>query len=162
MRITLVAALAKDRVIGRGSEIPWRLPADQRQFRELTIGHHVILGRLTFEAIGKPLPKRTSVVVSRSQSEIAGAIVVPTLERALEVAREAGEDEAFVIGGGEIYRLALPLADALVLTRVHATVEGDVFFPPFDPDAFRLEKETFHPADDRNEHDFTVQHWVRS
>ncbi|MBU6282947.1 dihydrofolate reductase [bacterium] len=157
MRVTLVAAVAENGVIGRDGTLPWRLSADLRRFRELTTGHHVVMGRRTWESIGRPLPGRTNVVLSRDpffRPEDESVVVEPSLEDALARARRAGETELFVIGGAEVYALALPVADRIELTRVAARVEGDVRFPPLDPTEWSEQAVGSHPADDRNEHAF--------
>lgn len=157
MRVTLVAAVAENGVIGRDGTLPWRLSADLRRFRELTTGHHVVMGRRTWESIGRPLPGRTNVVLSRDpffRPEDESVVVEPSLEDALARARRAGETELFVIGGAEVYALALPVADRIELTRVAARVEGDVRFPPLDPTEWSEHDVGSHPADDRNEHAF--------
>src|SRR5690606_4360756 len=128
---TLVVAVAKSGVIGRAGGLPWRLPEDLRHFKATTMGHHVIVGRKTWDSIGRALPGRTWIVVTRDPAYTAeGATVVHSLDEALDRARTAGEDEAMIAGGGELYRLALPRADRIWLTRVDAEVEGDVTFPP--------------------------------
>ena len=157
MRITLVAAVAENGVIGRDGALPWRLSGDLRRFRELTTGHHVVMGRRTWESIGRPLPGRTNVVLSRDpffRPEHASVVVEPSLEDAIEHARLAGDTELFVIGGAEVYARALPLADRIELTRVAARVEGDVHFPALDALDWTQSPPEHHPADDRNEHSF--------
>lgn len=127
--------MAENRVIGRNGAIPWDLPGDRRRFRELTWGHPVIMGRRTFESIGRPLPGRRNIVLSRQEGYFAaGCIVVHDLPSALAAAGEA--DEIFVIGGGELYREALPRAERLYLTIVHREAEGDVLFPEIPPGEF--------------------------
>jgi dihydrofolate reductase len=161
--ISLVAAMAENRVIGRGGGLPWRLPDDMRHFKQLTVDHTVIMGRRTFEEIKRPLDNRRNVVISRNPDfRPHGVTVVPSLKEA--IALGATEDEVFVIGGGEIYRLALPLADRLYLTVVHAHPEGDTTFPPFEEAEWALVQETFHPADARHQHAFTIRtyHRIRS
>lgn len=158
--VSLVAAMAENRVIGRGGKLPWRLPDDQKFFRQLTLDHTVIMGRKTFEEIGRPLANRRNVVISRNPAyRPRGVTVVPSLDEALALA--ATEREVFVVGGGEIYRLALPRADRLYLTVVHAEVEGDTWFPPFDQNGWVLESESFHPADERHAHAFTIRTYRR-
>ncbi|MFM7737089.1 MAG: dihydrofolate reductase [Alphaproteobacteria bacterium] len=157
MRITLVASVADNGVIGRDGTLPWRLPADLRRFRELTTGHHVVMGRRTWESIGRPLPDRTNVVLSRDpgfRPGGEGVVVVASLEDAIARARAAGESELFVIGGAEVYAAALPLADRIELTRVAARVEGDVVFPPLEPAGWREGAPVHHAADERHEHAF--------
>jgi dihydrofolate reductase len=158
--VSLVAAMAENRVIGVAGRLPWRLPDDQRHFRRLTVDHTVIMGRRTYDEIGRPLANRRNVVISRNPGfQPHGVTVVPSLEEALALG--ATEREVFVIGGAEIYRLALPLADRLHLTVVHAEVEGDTFFPSFEQDGWVLESEEFHPADERHAHPFTIRTYRR-
>lgn len=129
MTLSLIVAVSENGVIGRANRLPWRLPEDLQRFRRLTTGHPVIMGRKTFESIGKPLPGRTSIVVSRTE-RFPGTITARSLDEALEeAARAPGADATFVIGGGEVYREALPLAARIHLTRVHARVDGDATFP---------------------------------
>ena len=130
-RVSLIAALSENHVIGRAGDLPWRLSRDLKRFKRVTMGHHLLMGRKTFDSIGRPLPGRTSVVISRNR-ELAlpeGVVRAGRFEEALAVARAAGDEEAFVIGGGQIYALALPYGDRLYLTRVLEEVEGDAFFP---------------------------------
>lgn len=151
MRVSLIAAVAEDGVIGRGDSLPWRLPADFRWFRHHTMGHHLILGRRTWESIGRPLAERSIVVVSRGELDLpAGVVRAGSLDEAFTRAAEAGETDAFVGGGAEIYRQALGRADRLVLTRVLSEVEGDVRFPPWDRSRWRLTYRRERPADEEN------------
>lgn len=157
MRISLIAAVAEDGTIGRDGRLPWHLPDDLRRFRALTTGHHVIMGRRTFESIGRPLPQRTNLVLSRDPALRADGIqVFSSLETALAFARVAGESEAFVIGGAAIYALALPLADRIYLTRVAARVGGDAVFPPIDEADWSERSREPHAADDRHAHSFEL------
>lgn len=160
MIVSLIAATAENRVIGRGGGLPWRLPDDLKHFKRLTVDHTVIMGRKTYDELGRPLANRRNVVITRNpEFRPAGVTVVPTLAEALALG--ATESEVFVIGGGEIYRLALPVADRLYLTIVHAEVEGDTTFPPFDETAWAIDAEEFHPADDRHPHAFTFRTYRR-
>jgi dihydrofolate reductase len=140
-RIVMVAAVAENGVIGQGGDMPWHLPEDMRHFVEVTRGHTVVMGRVTYESIGRPLPHRTNVVVTRQQDWSAdGVVVADTLEAALAVARrvhaETGAD--IVIGGGtQIYEQAMPHATHQVLTEVHASPEGDTHYPAYDAEAWR-------------------------
>ena len=132
--IALVVGIAENRVIGRGGDLPWRLPSDMKRFRRITMGKPLIMGRKTFASLPKALDGRDNIVVTRNAAFAAeGAIVARDLDEALRIARECakarGADEIVVIGGAEIFRAALPLADRIYLTRVHALLEGDVFFP---------------------------------
>jgi dihydrofolate reductase len=137
LRIVLIAAVADNGVIGQDGGMPWRLPADLRRFRELTMGKPVVMGRKTFDSIGKPLAGRTTVVTSRDPSlAISGALVVPSLQHALELARgealRRSVSEIIVAGGAELYAQAIPLAHRLEITHVHAQPDGDSIFPPID------------------------------
>jgi len=148
-RITLVAAVARNGVIGRAGALPWRLPADLRRFREVTWGHPVVMGRRTWESIGRPLPGRRNIVVTRRFGYRApGAEVAGSPEAALSVA--AGAGEVMVIGGGELYAAFLPLAARILLTEVEAEPEGDAFFPPLAPGEWRETARERHPADPDN------------
>lgn len=135
-QISIIAALARNRTIGRGNAMPWRLPEDLKRFRRLTIGHAVIMGRKTFESIGTPLTGRNNIVISRSRDwSRPGCVVVHTLEAALAAAGPSGD--AFVIGGAQIYALALPRAQRLHMTEIERDFEGDAFFPEFDRSQWR-------------------------
>jgi dihydrofolate reductase len=126
--VSLIAAMARNRVIGRGNGLPWHLPADLRRFRDLTLGHTIVMGRKTYESIGAPLPGRRIIVITRQERYAPpGCLVAHSLEEAL--ASADGEDELFICGGGELYAEALPLAERLYLTVVELEVEGDTFFP---------------------------------
>ena len=144
-RLSLIVAMARNRVIGRDGQLPWRLPADQKRFKALTMRHHIIMGRKTWESIGRSLPGRVSVVVTRNQAyAAAGAMVVASLSEALTRAR--GDPEAFVIGGGELYREALPLADRIYLTELKDDHPGDAFFPALAEGEWRSVQREQHPA----------------
>lgn len=131
-RVSLIAAVAANGVIGDNNALPWRLPEDLRRFKALTLGHPVIMGRKTFESIGRPLPGRRNIVISRNREyAAAGCEVAASLEAALEACRN-GSDEVFIIGGAQIYAEALPLAQRLYMTEVHCAFEGDAHFPAFD------------------------------
>jgi dihydrofolate reductase len=146
-RVYLVAAVAKNGVIGARGKLPWHLPEDLKHFKQLTLGHPVIMGRLTWASLGKPLPGRENIVVSRQPAfEAPGASVASSVEAA--VALCAGEPVAFVIGGAEIYAAALPLADGLVLTEIDKDYEGDTRFPDWDRKAWRETQKEAHTAAD--------------
>ena len=156
MRVSLVVAVSENGVIGREGALPWHLPDDSRRFRLLTTGHHVIMGRLTFESIGRPLSGRVNVVLTRSgRFSAEGVRVVGDLAEALAAARSEGDVEAFVIGGTSVYAAALPLADAIHLTRVHADLPGDAYFPDLEANAWVEVQREHHPADARHAHAFT-------
>lgn len=162
MKVSLIAAVADNGVIGRGGALPWHLPADLRRFKRLTTGHHLVVGRATWESVGKPLPGRTFVVVtSRPGYAAPGARVVRTLVEAIRLAREAGDEEPFVAGGAGIYREALErgLVDRLYLTRIQRAYEGDTRFPSFDEAAWRVverERHAAEPEADRPAFEFVV------
>jgi dihydrofolate reductase len=152
MTVSLIVAVSLNGVIGRDGDLPWHLPADLKHFKRTTMGHHLIIGRRTWEEVGQPLPGRTMVVVTRSRRFAPeGAQVVRSVEQALELA--AIDEEPFIGGGSQIYRLALArdLVDRIYLTRIHAEVEGDTFFPDFDLDDWELVSEEHHDADEKNE-----------
>jgi dihydrofolate reductase len=158
--VSLVAAVAENQVIGRGGGLPWQLPDDLKRFKQITLDHTVIMGRKTFEEIRQPLANRRNVVISRDPGfQPRGVTVVPSLEEALALG--ATEDEVFVIGGGEIFRLALPRADRLYLTIVHGDVDGDTHFPAFDEAVWVLEEEERHEADERHPYAFTFRNYRR-
>lgn len=149
MRLTIVAALADNGVIGRSGTLPWHLPDDLRRFKSLTMGRPILMGRRTFESIGRPLPGRRNLVLTRSTAALpAGVEGVASLAMALEQC--AGAAELCVIGGADVYRQTLPQADRLELTRVHAIVEGDVMFPEFEPAQWRELARVEHGADERH------------
>ena len=161
--LVIIAAVADNDVIGREGGLPWRLPADLKHFKAMTLGHAVVMGRRTFESIGRPLPGRRNYVLTRDEAWWAGGVErVGSLEEALAAARDAGEEALFVIGGEAVYREALPRADRVELTRVHARVEGDAHFPAFDEQAWRLVEERHQPADERHAHAMTFQRYERA
>ncbi|HEX7011702.1 MAG TPA: type 3 dihydrofolate reductase [Steroidobacteraceae bacterium] len=152
--LSLLVAVAENDVIGRQNDLPWRLPDDLKRFKALSLGKPVIMGRRTYESIGRPLPGRTNIVVSRRPDlAIEGCIVVGSLDAAIAAAGEA--PEILVIGGAEVFREALPRASRIYLTRVHAHVEGDVHFPALSPHEWREVEVQHHPADERHAHAFS-------
>ena len=158
MRISAIAAMSKNRVIGRDNQIPWHLPSDLKFFQRTTTGHHVIMGRKNYLSMGKPLANRTNIVITRNPFFISsGCTVVHSLEEALSVAHQAKEEEAFIIGGGEIYQLAMHLLDRIYLTTIDTVVEGDVFFPEFDLRDWKLVKEDAFLPDHKNAYAFVIQ-----
>jgi dihydrofolate reductase len=163
MRISIIVAVAENGVIGRGGQLPWRLSADLRRFKHLTMGHTIIMGRRTWESIGRPLPGRRTVVVTRQPNyrlEDPAVKVAPNLEQALKIAENA-DDEAFIVGGAELYRAALCGADRMYLTRVGAEIDGDTFFPEVDWGEWRLIDSDQHNVDAKNEYAFTVETYER-
>ena len=158
MTISAIVAVAKNNVIGKDNQIPWYLPADLAYFKRTTIGHHILMGRNSFRSIGRPLPKRTNVVITRDAYFSAeGVWVAHSIEEALGMAFDNGETEAFIIGGGAIYRDSMDLWDKLYLTEVDTEPEGDVFFPEIEPSDWREIWREEHPADAKNEFGFTFR-----
>jgi dihydrofolate reductase len=152
--ISLIVAMAQNGVIGRDNALPWRLPQDLKRFRAFTLGKPVLMGRKTFESIGRPLPGRDNLVLTRDRSWLAaGVIVVHSMEEALAQARAS--DELVAIGGAEIFRLVLPFARRIYLTHVHADVPGDTFFPDFDPTQWADLECSTQPADDEHAYALT-------
>jgi dihydrofolate reductase len=153
-RLSVVVAADERGGIGRAGGLPWHLPEDLKRFKALTMGKPIVLGRRTWDSIGRPLPGRRSIVVSRQAGlAIAGADVVGSLEQALDAAADA--PEVCVIGGADLYRLALPRADVVHLTRVHAAVDADTFLPPLDPSEWEEVSREPHPADARHAHPYS-------
>jgi dihydrofolate reductase len=160
MQIALIAAVAENGVVGRDNQLPWQLPGDLPYFRRITMGKPVVMGRKTWDSIGRPLPGRTNIVISRQQGlELEGARVVDTMEEALALAEAVAEidgvTELMVIGGAEIYALALPLAQRLYLTEIHAPVTGDARFPDWDRSEWRESSRDRHVAGDSNPYDYS-------
>jgi dihydrofolate reductase len=145
MRLSAIVAMAANRCIGKDNALPWRLPADLKRFKQLTLGHTLILGRKTYESIGRPLPGRKTIVVTRQRDYAPeGVRVAHSLEQALELAR--GEDEVFIAGGADLYRQSLEQVRRLYLTRLEREYAGDTFFPELDLSHWRLLAEEHHPA----------------
>lgn len=153
--ISLIAAMDRNRVIGVDNKLPWHLPVDLKFFRDKTKGHYVIMGRKTFESVGKPLPNRTNVIITRQVDyKIEGAHVVHSLDAAIMMSR--GDDETFIVGGADIYEQSLKFADRVYLTEVDLAVErGDAYFPMLDPKEWELTEKRVHKADEKNKHDCT-------
>ncbi len=160
MKLALIVAMSENLVIGHQGGLPWRLSADLRRFKKLTMGHHIIMGRKTYESIDRLLPGRTTIIVTRQPNyAVDGALIAGSLDEATQLA--TGDDEAFIIGGAEIYRQALPRVDRVYLTAVHTTIEGDTMFTEFDSTEWtEIENET-HPADGKNEHEYSFHIYER-
>jgi dihydrofolate reductase len=161
MRTSLIVAMANNGVIGVNGDLPWRLSADLRRFKQLTMGHSIIMGRKTYESIGRLLPGRTTIVVTRQKtySVMPGALLAHSVPDAVELAR--GSSEAFIIGGAEIYRVALPLVDRMYVTAVAAEVAGDTYFPDWDPTEWRQIEQTDHAAEQQNGFDYSFRVYDR-
>ncbi|MCH6199175.1 dihydrofolate reductase [Aquiflexum sp. LQ15W] len=156
MKISIIVAKAKNNVIGKDNQLIWRLSADLQLFKNHTIGHHIIMGRKTYESVGRPLPNRTSIVVTRNSFfEVPeGHMVAHSLEEAIQICIGKRLDNVFIIGGAEIYNQALPIADELMITEVNALPDGDVFFPEFDKSEWKIVSTTSYFKDEKNEYDF--------
>ncbi|KAA9327202.1 dihydrofolate reductase [Hymenobacter busanensis] len=153
--VALVVAVAENGVIGRDNQLPWHLPNDLKQFKQVTMGHPIVMGRRTYESIGRPLPGRRNIVVTRqSDWKAEGCEVAHSVLGALELARQYDE-QVFVIGGAEIYRQALPAADTVYLTEVHHTVPGDAALPPFTTDEWREENRERHEPDEKHAYPYS-------
>lgn len=160
MRVSLVVAMARNRVIGRDNTLPWRLPADLAHFRKVTMGHPIVMGRRTFESIGRALPGRNNIVITHNREYAAhGCIVVNSLDEAWKVAGNA--EEVCVIGGTTLFDETLFLADVIHLTEVGADVEGDTFFPEFDRGEWSEKEIARHPADERNAYPLRILELTR-
>ena len=153
-RISLIWAMSDNGVIGRENTLPWHMPADLSHFRRITSGHPIVMGRKNYESIGKPLPQRTNIILTRDPSYRApGCVVVHTLDEALEQTRNA--DKVFIIGGADIYRQFLPKADRLYLTQIHAHIDGDTFFPDYNPSLWHEIGREDHRADQKNPYPYS-------
>ena len=162
MIISLIAAIAKNRVIGSNGDLPWHLPADLKFFSDTTRNHHVLMGRKNFDSIPdpyRPLKNRVNMIATRNlRFKAHGAVVFTSIEEAIEYAREANESELFIIGGGDIYNQCLDRADRMYLTHVQAEVEGDTYFPEFNPDLWSRSLLLDHPRD--NVHNYAFKTYV--
>jgi dihydrofolate reductase len=158
MKISLIAALAENHVIGKNNDLPWSLPDDMKYFMETTKGHHCIMGRKNYDSIPskfRPLANRTNIVVTRQFEFTApGCAVVNSIESAFEIARENNEAEVFIIGGAEIYRQSLAFADRLYLTEINAPIDGDTYFPGINSTEWEEVSRKHHPADDKHQYAF--------
>lgn len=158
MIISCIVAVAKNNIIGKDNEIPWYLPADLRYFKKTTLGHTVIMGRNCYTSIGRPLPKRTNIIVTRDPFFISSScLIARSIPEALFMAHSDGESEVFIIGGGQIYKQSIDLWDKLYLTEVDLEVDGDVFFPEIDMTAWKLISSEYHDKDEKNEFNYTFK-----
>lgn len=158
--IIMIAAVAENNALGKNNELVWHLPNDFKRFKSLTTGHHIIMGRKTFESFPKPLPNRTHVVITRNKNyNPEGCIVVDSIENAISICPE--NETSFIIGGGEIYNLGLPFADQLEITRVHHSFDADAFFPEINSDEWKEIQTEFNQIDDKHQFDYTYQTFVK-
>ncbi len=159
--ITIIAAIAKQNALGKDNQLIWHLPADLKRFKSITSGHPIIMGRKTFESLGRPLPNRTNIVITRNKDySPKGAIVVHSLNEAIEKAQEIDE-HIFIIGGATIYKKAIEIADVLDITKVHHSFEADVFFPEIDLKVWREVNHTSFKADEKNKYDYSFVRYER-
>lgn len=160
MIVSAIAALSKNRVIGKNNDLPWKLPDDMKFFMQSTKGHHVVMGRKNYDSLHekyKPLPQRTNIVITRQQGlKAPGCVVLHAVEPALDLARRNGETECFIIGGAEIYQLAMPYTTRLYMTEIDAVIEGDTYFPEYDVSDWKEISRQHHPADDRHAYAFDI------
>jgi dihydrofolate reductase len=159
--ITIIAAIAENNALGKDNQLLWHLPDDFKRFKNITSGSYIIMGRKTFESFPKPLPNRTHVIISRQKEyHFADCTVVNSLEEAIKACPE--NEEVFIIGGGEIYRQSIEIADKIDITRVHHTFEADTFFPEIDLTKWRLVFEEFHSKDEKHNFDYTFQTYLKN
>jgi dihydrofolate reductase len=162
MIISLIVAAAQNNAIGKDGKMPWHLPADMKHFKNITWGMPVVMGRKTFESLGKALPGRKNIVISRQSGwKAEGVITVKNIKDAFFVARESDAKEVMVIGGGEIYKALFEKAYRIYLTRVEAEPEADTFFPSINPEEWHLMSQQNHEADERNPYNYSFQLWER-
>ena len=158
--IIQIAAAAENNALGKDNQLVWHLPNDFKRFKQLTTGHHIILGRKTFESFPKPLPNRTHVIITRNKNYKAeDCIIVNSIEEALKIVPKNGD--VYIIGGAEIYKQSIHLSDKIELTRIHTTCEADAFFPEINPQEWQLINEEFHPKDEKHQFDFTFQTFIK-
>ena len=158
--ITIIAAAGENNELGRDNDLVWHLPNDFKRFKKLTTGHHIIMGRKTFESFPKPLPNRTHIVISRNHDyKNENVIVVHAIEEALKIAKN--DPQPFIIGGGEIYRIGMDIADKIELTRVHSSFEADTFFPEIPKNKWELIAEEYHEKDESHRHAFTYLTYIK-
>ena len=158
--IIMIAAAAENNALGKDGKIVWHLPNDYKRFRRLTTGHHIIMGRKTYESLQKPLPNRKHVIITRQKDYRAeDCIVVDTMQKALDACPK--DEDSFIIGGGEIYTIGISFADKIELTRVHGTFEADAFFPEIKEEQWKLENSEFNEKDDSHNYEYTYQTFIR-
>ncbi|MBY5958179.1 type 3 dihydrofolate reductase [Membranicola marinus] len=162
MILSAIVAISSNNVIGKDNDLPWYLPADLKYFKKTTLGHPVIMGRKSYESIGRPLPKRTNIVVTRDPYFISSNILVAhSIGEAVELARDTDSEEVFIIGGAMVYEHSLPHLNRLYITEVHGEFEGDTFFPEWNPEEWKLVSEEPHLADDKNEYNYVFKVYER-
>lgn len=158
--ISIIAAVAENNALGKDNQLIWHLPADLKRFKKVTLNHHIIMGRKTFESLGKPLPNRTSIIITRNKNyQVEGCIVVNSLEQALEAAK--ADENPYILGGAEIYKQAINIADELDLTFVHHPFEADAFFPEIDTSIWKETSREDFKADDKNKYDYSFVTYLK-
>ena len=159
--ITIIAAVAENNALGKDNQLIWHLPADLKRFKKVTLGHHIIMGRKTFESLGKPLPNRTTIIITRNKNyKQEGCIVVNSLSEAIEASKS--DENPYILGGAEIYKQALEIADKLDLTLVHQSFEADAFFPIIDPFIWNVKERIDCKADEKNKFDYSFVTYLRA
>ena len=162
MIISAIVAVSNNNVIGKNNDIPWYLPADLQYFKKTTLGHHIIMGRKSFQSIGRPLPKRTNIIITRDPYFVSSnCLIARTIEEALEMAYDNKEEECFIIGGGTIYEQTKKLWDKLYLTQVDIDVEGEIYFPRVDLSEWQLLSQIDHMADEKNPYNYSFKVYQR-
>lgn len=162
MIISSIVAASKNGVIGINNQIPWHLPADLKFFKNLTLNHHVLMGRKCFDSISKPLPNRTNIIITRNKEfEVPGCLIVHSVKEGIQIAKEHGEENLFIIGGAEIYRVTFDLCDVLYLTIVDIELEGDTFLPPIDWTQWILKESVSFMPDEKNKFPYSFNTFLR-
>ena len=158
--IIMIAAVAENNALGKDNELVWHLPNDFKRFKTLTSGHHIIMGRKTFESFPKPLPNRTHIIITRQKNyQAEGCIIVDSIEKALSICPK--DEDSFIIGGGEIYTLGLAYTDKIEITRVHNIFEADAYFTKKNKKDWKLEKYEFNEKDEKHKYDYTYETYIR-
>ena len=156
----MIAAVAENNALGKDNELVWHLPNDFKRFKTLTSGHHIIMGRKTYESFPKPLPNRTHIIITRQKNyQAEGCIIVDSIEKALSICPK--DEDSFIIGGGEIYTLGLAYTDKIEITRVHSSFEADAYFPEINKKDWKLEKYEFNEKDEKHKYDYTYETYIR-
>lgn len=160
--IKILVAFDENRVIGKNNELIWHLPADLKRFKALTTGHVIIMGRKTYDSIGKPLPNRTTIVISRTSGlQIEGVICTTSIEEAILKAKSLSREDIFIVGGAEIYALSLAVADQILVTQLHDIFEGDAFFPEIHPDQWTVTEKERGVTDEKNTYQYSYLTYIR-
>ena len=156
----MIAAVAENNTLGKDNELVWHLPNDFKRFKALTSGHHIIMGRKTFESFPKPLPNRKHIIITRQKKyQAEGCIIVESIEEAINICPK--DENSFIIGGGEIYTLGLPYTDKIEITRVHESFEADTYFPEINNKEWKIVSSEFNKKDEKHKYDYTYQTFIR-